>query len=397
MTAFGRARLPDWPLDSGIVYLNHGTVGVPPRRVLAAQQRLRDEIERSPSRFMLRELTGHGFLPGGQKPRLRAAADIVAPFLGARSDDVVFVDNATTGVNAVLRSFAFQPGDEILITDLVYGAVGKAAAWAAGSRGASVRRVELPHPLTDPAQVVDAIDASLGPHTRMAIVDHITSETALVFPVAEVARRCHAQGVPVLVDGAHAPGAIPLDIPALGVDWYVGNLHKWCWSPRSCAILWADPSWQPTVKPTTISWGDGEGFVREFDWNATKDPTPALAAPEGIAAMQDIGVDAIRRYNHQLAWEGAHALCERWGTTFVAPESMIGTMATLPLPARAGSTGEQAVALRAALLYEDRIEVAMHAAQGRIWARISAQIYNDMRDVDALGEACEARWGAAAR
>lgn len=391
MSTFGRQCLSDWPLDPEIVYLNHGTVGVTPRRVLAAQQALRDEIERSPSRFMLRELSGVGFLPSGGAPRIRAAANEVAAFLGARGDDMVFVDNATSGVNAILRSLDLSAGDEILITDLVYGAVGNAADYVAGRHGAAVRRVELPCPITDPGQVVEAVGAALTPRTKIVIIDHITSESALILPVAAIADRCRAKGVAVLVDGAHAPGAIPLDIPSLGVDWYVGNLHKWCWSPRSCAILWVDPNRQATVKPLSISWGYGEGFVHEFDWNGTRDPTAALAAPEGIAAMREIGLDAIRRHNHALAWEGARFLCDRWGVRLVTPESMIGTMATLPLPEDMGSTRDESVALRAALLYEDRIEVQMHAWRGRLWTRISGQVYNDMRDVERLAEAVEAR------
>ncbi len=391
MPAFGRVRLPDWPLDPGIIYLNHGTVGVPPRRVLAAQQALRDEIERQPSRFMLRELSGWTADPSGKPSRLRAAAAIVAPFLGARAEDLVFVDNATTGVNAVLRSFDFREGDEIVITDHVYGAVGKTAAWVAERCGATVRRVELPDPIVDPSQVADAVEAALGPRTRMAIVDHITSGSALVFPVGAIAARCRARGVPVLVDGAHAPGAIALDIPSLGVDWYVGNLHKWCWSPRSCAILWVAPGRQASVKPTTISWGSGEGFLREFDVNATKDPTPALTAPEGIAMMRELGVDAVRRYNHALAWDGARALAARWGTRVDAPEPMIGTMAALPLPKACGTTEAEAVALRAALLYEDGIEVQLNAWRGRLRVRISGQIYNEASDLEALGAAVDRR------
>jgi isopenicillin-N epimerase len=225
----------------------------------------------------------------------------------------------------------------------------------------------------------------------MAIVDHITSGSALVFPVAAIAARCRARGVPLLVDGAHAPGAIDLDIPSLGADWYIGNLHKWCWTPRSCAILWVAPERQASVKPATISWGSGEGFLREFDVNATHDPTPALAAPEGIAMMREIGVDAVRRYNHAFARDGARALAARWGTTFDTPESMIGTMAAVGLPERSGTTDADAVALRAALLYQDRIEVQLTAWRGRLRVRISGQIYNDGSDLEALGAAVDAR------
>lgn len=391
MSAFGRHRLPEWPLDPDIVYLNHGTVGVPPRRVLEAQQRLRDEIERSPSRFMLRELSGAGDSATKGTPRLRAAAAAVADFFGARGDDLVFVENATTGVNAVLRSFDFRPGDEVVITDRVYGAVEHAARYATDRHGATVRRVQLPSAVREPAQVTDAIDAAIGPATRLVIADHITSESALLFPLADIAARCRAKGVPLLVDGAHGPGAVALDLPSIGADWYTGNLHKWCWSPRSCGILWTAPGRQAMTRPAVISWGYRQGYRLEFDWAPTRDPTPMLAAPEGIAWMRELGVDEIRRHNHTLAWEGAQTLCARWGTTLETPESMIGTMATVPLPESFGTTTEDAVRLRAALLYEDAIEVQMHAFAGRLQARISAQIYNDMSDVERLADAVLAR------
>ena len=255
MPPFGRSLLAEFPLDPSITYLNHGTVGLTPRRVLAAQQAIRDEIERQPSRFLLRELTVSSTsvgMPRAETPRLRVAANAVASFLGARGDDVVFVDNATTGANAVLRSFPFEPGDEVLVTDLGYGGVTNAARFAARERGATVTTVTMPWPprATD---LADAIVEAVTPRTRLAIVDHVTAETALVLPVADIAARLRARGVAALVDGAHAPGAIPVDITALDVDWYVGNLHKWMWVPRSSGILWAAPARQAALHPPVIS------------------------------------------------------------------------------------------------------------------------------------------------
>ena len=378
----------EWPLDQAITYLNHGTVGVTPRRVLAAQQAIRDEIERQPSRFLLRELTKVAVgQPRTQKPRLRQAADLVAPFLGARGDDLVFVDNATTGANAVLRSFPFEPGDEILVTDQGYGGVTNAAAYAARQCGATVRTATIPWPVRSPDDVTGACVAAIGPKTRLAVIDHIAAHTALTFPIADIATRFHERGVAVLADGAHAPGAIALDIPSLGVDWYVGNLHKWMWVPRSSGILWVAPVRQADVRPAVISWGLDQGFTTEFDLPGTRDPSPHLTAPAAITYMQELGVEAVQRYNHTLAWDGARHLAARWNTEFVAPESMVGTLATVPLPPSAGSTEDAAATLRDRLLFEDRIEVQMHAGHGRLHARISAQIYNDMDDIDRLAHA----------
>lgn len=389
---FGRPMRAEWALDPAITYLNHGTVGAPPRRVLAAQQAIRDAVERQPSAYLLRETAklGTDLLRPGTS-RMRSAAAAVAGFVGSRPEDLVFVDNATTGVNTVLRSLDLGAGDEILVTDHTYGAVVITAGHIANQRGATVRTAVFPPAGSGADPYVEAIAAALTPRTRVAILDHITSESALLLPLAAMAARCRAAGVPVLVDGAHAPGAIPLDLPSLGVDWYTGNLHKWAWSPRSCAILWALPARQAGLHPLVISWCYGEGWAREFDWLGTRDPSNALAAPEGIAMMRELGVHEVRSYNHQLAWAGAKLLASRWGTSFETPESMIGTMATVPLPAGFGSTREDAARLRDALLFEDRIEVQLHAAGGRLHTRISAQIYNDAADLERLADAVDAR------
>jgi isopenicillin-N epimerase len=396
MPQFGRAMLSEWMLDPSFTYLNHGTVGAPPIRVLKKQQALRDEIERQPSRFVLRELALEQPAPWRSTSRLREAAAPVAAFLGARADDLVFVPNVTTGTNAVLWSMAFQPGDEILIADLAYGAVKFAAEAVARERGITLRTIETPHPIRSRGAIVDAFTRALAPQTRLVIVDHVTAQTALVMPVAEIAAACHERGIPVLVDGAHAPGSIAVNIPALGVDYYSANLHKWAHAPRSCGILWAAPDRQATLRHPIVSWGSGKGFLREFEWHATADPTTFLSAPEGIALLTEWGFDAVLAYMHDLAWQSAATLAMRWGTTFDTPRDMVGAMVTVPLPDHADATDDEAKRLRVALLVEERLEVQMHAWRGRIWARISAQIYNDRTDIDRLAEAVLRHLGRAA-
>ncbi|HEX7383023.1 MAG TPA: aminotransferase class V-fold PLP-dependent enzyme [Burkholderiaceae bacterium] len=393
---FGRALLEHWWLDPRGTYLNHGTVGATPRRVLAAQQALQAEIERQPARFMVRELTGSldGLAAAAAQPRLRAAADRVAAWLGARGDDLVFVDNASSGINAVLRSLRLAPGDEILLTDQAYGAVARTAAFVARERGAQVVTVALPFPATDAQAFVDAVEAGLTPRTRIAVLDHVTSETALVLPLAAMAERCRARGVPVLADGAHAPGALDLDIPALGVDWYAANLHKWAFAPRTSAVLWsAGAREREGLHPAVVSWGLDQGWHAEFDWTGTRDPTPFLCAPEGIDFITGfLGAGAMRAHNHGLARAAAHALGERWGTPWRTPEAMVGCMVTLPLPARLPATAEAARRLRDALLFEHAIELPVVARAGRLWARVSAQVYNEFDDIERLARAVEA-WG----
>ena len=372
---------------SGVTYLNHGTVGVTPRRILAAQQAIRDEIERRPSDYLLRELTSIVVgRPRPDKPRMRQAADAVAEFLGARGDDLVFVDNATTGANAVLRSFPLEPGEEILVTDLGYGGVTQAATFAARERRGVLRTAVTPYPVRSSAELVDAVVSAIGPKTRLAVIDHITSQSALILPVAEIARQCHARGVAVLADGAHAPGAISFDIPSLGVDWYVANLHKWMWTPRSSGILWAPPERQKDLHPAVISWGLDQGFTAEFDLPGTRDPSAHLAAPAAIAMMRELGVADVQRYNHALAWAGARRLAERWNVQLETPESLVGTMATVVLPESVGRTVDESLDVRDRLLFEHGIEVQLHSFRDRLHARISAQIYNTMEDIEQLAE-----------
>jgi isopenicillin-N epimerase len=393
MPQFGRAMLAEWLLDPGVTYLNHGTVGAPPARVLKKQQALRDEIESAPARFMLRELADEHPAPWRGQSRLREAAAPVAAFLGSRADDLVFVPNVTTGLNAVLQSAALASGDEILISDHAYGAVTLAAKAVARERQATVRIVELPHPVGSRDAVVQAFVSALTARTKLLIVDHITARTALVMPVAEIAAVCRTRGIPVVVDGAHAPGSLAVNIPALGVDYYSANLHKWAHAPRACGILWASPDRQTTLRHPIVSWGSGEGFLREFEWTATADPTSYLAAPEGIALLQEWGFKSVVSYMHGLASEAASLLTTRWGTTFETPPDMVGALVTVALPARAGATEDDAERLRLALLVEDRIEVQLHAWRGGLWVRVSAQVYNERSDIERLADAVLRRLG----
>lgn len=384
---FGHPLRSEWPLDPAVTYLNHGTVGVTPRKVLLAQQALRDEIERQPSLHMLREVSHSVGAPTGAPTRVRAAACEVATFLGARGDDVVFVDNATTGANTVVRSFPLEPGDEILITDHAYGAVANAVRFIAARRGAVVRQLEVPFPVFDGGQLLERLDRVIGPRTRLLVVDHIASRTAILMPLAEIAATCHARGVAVLADGAHAPGAVPLDIGSLGVDWYTANLHKWAQAPRSSAIVWAAEARQADLHPLVISWNLDKGFAAEFDMVGTRDPTPWLAAPAGIRFLADLGLEDVYRWNHDLACEAARLLAARWGTTFGVPEANVGAMVAVPAPDRFGGAAADAQKLRDTLLFDHHIEVHVHAADGRVWVRVSAQVYNELSDVERLAQA----------
>jgi isopenicillin-N epimerase len=384
---FGHSMRADWPLDPDILYLNHGTVGVTPRRVLDAQHAIRDAVERAPSQVLLRGQAHMVGVPTDRPSGVRQAAAEIARFVGARPDDVVLVDNATTGANAVLRSLPLDPGDEILLTDHNYGATRRVAEFVARERRAVVRTATVPYPEFDAGRLVDNVSGALTSRTRIAVLDHIASESALVFPLAELLARCRARDVPVLVDAAHAPAVLPIDLETLGADWYIANLHKWACAPRSSGFLWAAPERQKTLHPPVISWGLDKGFTQEFDWVGTRDISAWLAAPAGIEFLDALGRDAVWNHNHHLAWQGAQHLAERWGTTLGYGESDIGFMATVPMPAACGKTMDDAARVRDTLLFDHRIEVQVHAAHGRVWARVSAQVYVEESDIERLADA----------
>lgn len=365
-----------WPLDPAVTYLNHGGSGVTPRAVMAAQARWRNRIERNPAHFMIRELPA----------ALRAAADTLARYLNARGSDLVFVENATTGMNAVLRSIELGPGDEILTTSLAYGAVTKAIGYAAARAGASVITVEIPLPVADLRFMTDAIATRLSTRTRLVVCDHIASRSALVMPVTAIAALAHQAGARLLVDGAHAPGQLPLDIPALGADFYVGNCHKWLLAPRSCGFLWALPAAQEMVHPAVISFGLGAGFTAEFDWTGTRDPTAYLCVPAGIAFHQRLGGSALIARNHALAVEAARMLIGTWATETAGPVEAFAAMAAVRIPLAPPASEERAVALRESLARDHRIEAEVFAQPDALWMRVAAQAYNELADYERLAE-----------
>ena len=376
MTKFGRAIRREWLLDEDIRFLNHGSYGAAPKVVLDAQSRWRERMERQPVRFMVDELPAH----------LRAAASGLAEYLGADGDDLVFVDNATTAVNAVLRSLTFEPGDEIVTTTHAYNAVKNAIEYVCGRTGAVFREAEIPFPATgDDDEVIGAVEARITPKTRLAVIDHVTSETALVLPVTRLIALFRSHGVPVLVDGAHAPGMIPLALDDLGADWYLGNGHKWLCAPKGCAFLCARPDRQAEIHPTVISHGLGQGFTVEFDWQGTRDFSPWLAITDALAFRRNLG-DGVAEYCKGLVRDAAEHLAAAWKTEIGTPERMGGFMATLRLPAGVEPTRDAAAALRDCLLANHRMETQIFPFAGALWLRLSAFVYNEFEDYSPLAE-----------
>jgi isopenicillin-N epimerase len=365
----------EWRLEppEAFVTVNHGSFGATPRAVLDAQDAWRARMEAQPSRFMAMELAD----------ALRAAAARLAAYLGADAEGLAFVANATEGCNAVLRSFPLQAGDEILLLGHAYGAVRKTAGFVAAAAGARLVDAPLPFPRPEPAQVLESLAAAITPRTRLAVLDHITSPSALVLPIAEMVALCRARGVKVLVDGAHAPGQVPLDLGAVGADWYTGNAHKWLFAPKGCAFLHAAPPAREGLHPVVLSHGLGEGFVAEFDWTGTRDPTAWLAIDAALDFHARLGGPTLMARNRAMAAEAGAELAARLGTEVGARPAMQGAMAVVRLPIAGPVAPEEAVALRRRL-FALGTDAPVMAIDGQAWLRISAQAYNDATDFARL-------------
>jgi isopenicillin-N epimerase len=380
---YGNVLRDRFLLQSDATYLNHGGFGATPIEVLAAQSEWRARMEAQPARFMSTELP----------PALAAAATELADFLGAEPADLAFIENATAGCNAVLRSLRLGPGDEVLINDHIYPAVRNVARHVCAQSGATLVEAILPFPVTEPGAVVAALAAKLSDRTRVAVIDLITSHTATILPVAEFALAARAAGARLLVDAAHAPGHIELDLSALGADWVTGNAHKWLFAPKGCAFLWADRAAQAGLHPTVISHGYGKGFKAEFAWTGTRDPSSWLAVTAAIGFYRRHGDRALRAHNHELARRAGEMLAEAFGSELSAPASMRGAMAAVALPIAGSADLDAAKLLHERLWQRHRIEVPINPFAGRLWLRISAQIYNEMAEYERLATALRAELG----
>jgi isopenicillin-N epimerase len=381
----------NWLLDPNIIFLNHGSFGATPIAVLARQDEYRTRLEREPVRFMVREL----------EPLLDAARAEVAAFVGAEAEDIAFVQNATAGVNAVLRSLDLDRHDELLVTTHEYNASRNALDFVSALSGAKVVVVDVPFPIASPDVVVERVLEKVTERTRLLLIDHITSQTALILPIERIIVELRARGIDVLVDGAHGPGQIPLDMRAIGAAYYTGNFHKWVCAPKTAAFLYVAPNRRASVRPTIISHGanaartDRSRFLLEFDWPGTFDPSPWLCVPESMrvmASMVDGGWPEIMRRNHELVLRARDLLCNRLGLPHPAPDAMLGSMAAFPLPdgaaldASALYGGEP---LQDALLETYSIEVPIMPwpYPPKRTLRVSAQLYNEIGEYERLAEA----------
>jgi isopenicillin-N epimerase len=361
-----------WVLEPHIHFLNHGSYGATPRVVLEAQGRWRERMERQPVRFMNAELPG----------LLRAAAGELAGFLGAAGEALAFTENATAAVNAVLRSIGLRPGEEVVCSRHAYPGVKSALLHYCRETGALSREAAVPFPAAGDDEVVQAYAAAMGPATRLLVVDHVSAFTALIQPVARLVALAKRRGVPVLVDGAHAAGMLDLKLDELDADWYAGNCHKWLLAPKGSGFLWAAPRARAGLHPAVISNRWCEGFPAEFDWAGTRDPSAWLATTAAIAFLRSLGVNRYRGYIRALALEAARRIAAAWRVRLPAPPSLLGAMATLPLPQPL--QGQKAEEVHDALWTRARAEAPVLEIEGALWVRISGQVYNGLADYEAL-------------
>ncbi len=393
-----------WSLDPAVTFLNHGSFGACPEPVLAVQREWRDRLEREPVAFMERELEGH----------LDRARDSLGGFLRADPAGLVFVPNATTASNAVLGSLRFEPGDELLTCDHEYNATLNTVRAAADRDRARVVVAAIPFPTAGDDEVVDAVMGAVTDRTRLAVISHVTSPTALILPIARLVHELDDRGIDTLVDGAHAPGMVPLELDELGAAYYTGNGHKWLCGPKGTGFLWVRADRRDRIHPSIVSHGanatrtDRPRFRLEFDWVGTGDPSGVLTLPTAIdwmAGLDPGGWPAVMAANRALALEARDRLIRAVGGTEPAPPALIGSMTAVALPGP--QSDEDAQELHRLLFDEDQIEVPVvpfpvPGARGSpkdpprsVLVRVSAQRYNDPGDIDQLISALDRRLTAA--
>jgi len=364
-------------LDPSVIFLNHGSFGATPQPVFECYQRWQLELERQPVKFL-----------GRQAPDLlRVSRAALANYLGTAEDNLVYITNATTGVNVVARSLHLEPGDEVLATDHEYGAMDRTWRFLGQKLGFRYINQPIRTPLSSTADFVEQFWEGVTTRTRVIFLSQITSPTAIIFPVKEICARAREAGILTVIDGAHAPGQIPLDLDALGADFYTGNLHKWLCAPKGSAFLFARPAVQPLIEPLVVSWGwesDHPGpshYVDILEWTGTRDLAAFLAVPAAIRFQADHDWDSVRDRCHGLAAATQQRIVNLTGIPALHPDSPIwfAQMGAAVLPPGIDCEGFQK------RLYDDyRIETPLISWQGRSLIRFSYQAYNDETDSDAL-------------
>lgn len=374
MMQYGKNLQYLWQLDKSIIFLNHGSFGATPKLILANQYNWNLKIETQPVEFY-----------SDKYPKLiRETIATLADFIGANSEDLTFVENATTGVNTVLRSLLPEllKGGEITITNHSYPAVKNIAKYISSLTKCKVNEIEIPVPIESNEQILQIISENISHKTKIAIFDHVSSPTGIVFPVKEIIEICRAKNIKVMIDGAHAPGMLDLNMNNLQPDWYTGNCHKWLFAPKGSAFLWTSKEYQSITHPLTISLEYEQGYEKEFDWTGTKNPAAWLSTSEAIKFYKEFGDSDIRKHNNKLVNSAADLITENTGFIRIAQGEHTGSIISFMKPKEVSK--EETANFRRQLLNIFRIEMPIFPYKEYLVFRISAQIYNQLDDYNKL-------------
>lgn len=373
---FGHKIKNEWLLNDEVTFLNHGSFGATPLMVLKAKEEIERRLEREPLSFFLEEYP----------VLLKESLSKLAKFVGADEKNLVLVENATTGVNTILRSLEkeLKPGDGIITPNHVYQGVWNTMKFIAERTGAIANKFEIPFPIINNDKIIDIVSNQINTNTKIIILDHIASPTSLIFPIKELIKICKSRGIITIIDGAHAPGMLELDLESLGADFYTGNCHKWMFTTKGCALLWVSKEMQDKIKPLTISLFHGNGFQEEFAWTGTKNPASWLSLTPAIDFYNWLGFEKVREYNHNLVCDATDLICKELNIMEHSGYDMLGFLSSIELPVKLKLNGNTTMALRNHFMKEYNIELSFHSLGNKIYFRISSQVYNEIGDYQKL-------------
>ena len=379
MKKFGKSIKNLWTLDDSVLYLNHASYGATPLRVIEAAERIQRELEREPVEFFSDKYF----------EQVRKVIASLAAFVGGNSYNLVLLENATTAINTVLRSLLpnINAQDEIIITNQTYPAVKMACRYISDVSGCKISEVQIPYPPTCADDLINVYRNKISKRTKLVILDHIFYTTGVINPIKEIVSFLKENDVLVLVDGAHVPGMLPLNIESLGVDWYTGNCHKWLFAPKGTAFLWTAPEMQELTVPLSISYYYGQSYTKLFDWTGTRNPSSYLALRDAIDFHHELGSERIFDYIHKLAAEAGDLIASELGLAAEIPADMFGAMVSFEL-SDVNSKGDNFVnELRKRFFTKYRIEVPFTEFDNKVLIRFAAQIYNELSDYERLAQA----------
>ena len=373
---FGHKIKNLWYLDNNVIFLNNGSFGAAPKAVINEKNRISELIEHQPVSFYL----------DYYHPKINETRNLLCNFINSKTHNLVMTDNATTGVNTVLFSLMneLRPGAELMTTNHVYPAIRNAMKHICLIKSLNYREIEIPFENVNNQIILDIVHKNLSEKTAIAIFDHVASSTGIIFPVKQLSELCRNNGTIAIIDGAHAPGMLKLDLQDINADFYTGNCHKWLFAPKGCAFLWVNDNFLDKIHPLTISLYYNTNIQAEFDWLGTREPSSWLALNAALEFYNSFGADNIYNYNHNLVVHASNLICSEFGWSRATGDDMIGFMSSFELPGYENANFETMKILRNLFLKNFNIELPFFTFGNRLLFRISAQVYNEFHDFDIL-------------